>query len=152
MYLPTEITDALAKCYWPGRCQLLRYRNMTLYVDGAHTIDSLHLCIDWFNSKTNLKYDAETYLNNCSKLWNFFHFILIYISTGKKFLLFNITGDRNVNEMLNVINAKMRFEQALFTPNVSTLCSQAAKGKIGFIYYLIVATTFCLLMFSCYLT
>ncbi|XP_055326265.1 folylpolyglutamate synthase, mitochondrial-like [Sitodiplosis mosellana] len=105
LHLPIEITNALANCYWPGRCQTLHQRNMTLYIDGAHTIDSLHLCIDWFINKTQL-------------------------STEKKFLLFNITGGRNANDMLDVINAKTKFYRAIFTPNVSTLCSRAARDNM----------------------
>lgn len=54
--LPVKVTEALVNCYWPGRCQTLCHRNMTIYIDGAHTIDSLHLCIDWFNSKTKSRY------------------------------------------------------------------------------------------------
>lgn len=50
--LPTEIAEGLAYCYWPGRCQTITYRNMTLYIDGAHTNDSLQLCVDWFITKT----------------------------------------------------------------------------------------------------
>lgn len=54
--LPIEFTEALLNCYWPGRCQTLCHRNMTLYIDGAHTIDSLQLCVDWFNSNTRLRF------------------------------------------------------------------------------------------------
>lgn len=50
--LPIEVVEALNDCYWPGRCQTLIYRNLTLYIDGAHTKDSLQLCVDWFNTAT----------------------------------------------------------------------------------------------------
>ncbi|XP_031625773.1 folylpolyglutamate synthase, mitochondrial [Contarinia nasturtii] len=97
--LPVEVMEALVNCYWPGRCQTLIYRNLTLYIDGAHTIDSLQLCVDWFNDKTNSRPE-------------------------KKLLLFNVTGDRNVSDMLDIINSKIQFEQALFTPNISSLQTQ----------------------------
>lgn len=51
--LKKEIAEGLVNCYWPGRCQILQYRNLTIYIDGAHTIDSLSLCIDWFTAATN---------------------------------------------------------------------------------------------------
>lgn len=52
LIVPNEITEALVSCHWPGRCQILRYRNIQLFIDGAHTIDSLQLCMDWFSSVT----------------------------------------------------------------------------------------------------
>lgn len=49
-------------------------------------------------------------------------------SRAKQFLIFNVTGDRNANDMLDVINSRIQFDQALFTPNISSLCCQD-KGK-----------------------
>lgn len=46
--LPSVIVDGLMNCYWPGRCQALVHRGNTIYIDGAHTIDSLGICVDWF--------------------------------------------------------------------------------------------------------
>lgn len=54
----------------------------------------------------------------------------------KRFLLFNITGDRNANNMLDLINKEIQFECALFTPNISSLCS-AAKGNEYLLHFLI---------------
>lgn len=48
--LPSEVVEALVTCYWPGRCQTVCYKNFNLFVDGAHTLESLELCIDWFIS------------------------------------------------------------------------------------------------------
>lgn len=52
LMIPKEIVEGLLNCYWPGRCQTICYRNITIYIDGAHTIDSLQLCVDWFITKT----------------------------------------------------------------------------------------------------
>lgn len=46
--LPSVIVDGLVNCYWPGRCHATKHRGNTLYIDGAHTIDSLGICVDWF--------------------------------------------------------------------------------------------------------
>lgn len=46
--LPSVIIDGLVNCYWPGRCQALTHRGNAVYIDGAHTIDSLGICVDWF--------------------------------------------------------------------------------------------------------
>lgn len=50
--LSPKIVEAIINCQWPGRCQTLRWRNMILYIDGAHTLDSLQLCLDWFAAMT----------------------------------------------------------------------------------------------------
>lgn len=66
----------------------------------------------------------------------FFSFILLntfkfIYSCNKKILLFNVTGDRNPNEMLKLISENVQFDEALFTPNISSLCTQA-KGRPHF--------------------
>lgn len=46
--LPAVIVDGLRNCNWPGRCQVVTHRGNNVYIDGAHTIDSLGICVDWF--------------------------------------------------------------------------------------------------------
>ncbi|KAG6821585.1 hypothetical protein H0H93_000094 [Arthromyces matolae] len=44
---------ALKETKWPGRCQTVfdpRRENVTWYLDGAHTVESLQCCIKWFAS------------------------------------------------------------------------------------------------------
>ncbi|KAG6869316.1 hypothetical protein C0993_000069 [Termitomyces sp. T159_Od127] len=57
--IPTEgglsetFKTALRKTKWPGRCQTVQdpnRQNVTWYLDGAHTVDSLKCCIQWFAS------------------------------------------------------------------------------------------------------
>lgn len=41
----------LVQTKWPGRCQTLqdpKRTNLTWYLDGAHTLESLDCCIQWF--------------------------------------------------------------------------------------------------------
>lgn len=54
--LHKKIIAAISGYNWPGRCQKLTYRSMTIYIDGAHTIESTKLCIDWFSSVTRSEY------------------------------------------------------------------------------------------------
>lgn len=53
--LSQEIAEALMNCFYPGRCQILIQRNMTFFLDVAHTDESIKVCVDWFNSKTQSK-------------------------------------------------------------------------------------------------
>lgn len=46
--LPSVIVDGLINCYWAGRCQALVHLGNKIYIDGAHTVDSLDVCIDWY--------------------------------------------------------------------------------------------------------
>ena len=38
----------LKDCRWPGRCQTFTEREVTWYMDGAHTPESLDVCVKWF--------------------------------------------------------------------------------------------------------
>lgn len=51
--LPTTFITALKATKWPGRCQTVvdpRRDGITWYLDGAHTVESLECCIEWFAS------------------------------------------------------------------------------------------------------
>lgn len=51
--LPAKFITALQKTKWPGRCQTVvdpNRQNITWYLDGAHTVESLKCCIQWFAS------------------------------------------------------------------------------------------------------
>ncbi|KAG6833899.1 hypothetical protein H0H87_007910 [Tephrocybe sp. NHM501043] len=55
--LGTELSDtfvtALKEARWPGRCQTVKdpkRQNVTWYLDGAHTVESLECCMQWFAS------------------------------------------------------------------------------------------------------
>lgn len=85
-----KITMALASYKWPGRTQILRTSVADFFLDGAHTIDSVLHCISWFE-KTSRR-------------------------ISNKFLIFNITGDRNSLELLKLLKS-LHFNRAYFTPN-----------------------------------
>lgn len=49
--LPSSFVAGLKAAKWPGRCQTVAdpiNGNLTWYLDGAHTIESLDCCMDWF--------------------------------------------------------------------------------------------------------
>lgn len=61
------------------------------YLDGAHTNESISVCANWFKSSTK-------------------H------STGSKVLIFNATGERSSDRMLDVLRT-CEFAQVFFVPN-----------------------------------
>jgi folylpolyglutamate synthase len=49
--LPQTFVEGLRAAKWPGRCQIVpdpTERSLTWYLDGAHTLESLDCCMDWF--------------------------------------------------------------------------------------------------------
>jgi folylpolyglutamate synthase len=56
---PSKVFDnsntlkGLADASWPGRCQLLPNHNLTLCLDGAHTVDSMQAVVDWYSKLTD---------------------------------------------------------------------------------------------------
>ncbi|CAM9818258.1 unnamed protein product [Ectocarpus sp. 12 AP-2014] len=50
-----EVHQGLSCCVWPGRCQVFRppaFPSVTMYLDGAHTEQSMRACLGWFVEKT----------------------------------------------------------------------------------------------------
>ncbi|KAI0053016.1 FolC bifunctional protein [Auriscalpium vulgare] len=53
MALPDSFIKGLEQARWPGRCQTVpdpKYPATTWYLDGAHTVESLDCCVQWFVS------------------------------------------------------------------------------------------------------
>ena len=51
--LPESFKHGLATAKWPGRCQTIIdpiRSGVTWYLDGAHTVESLECCMQWFGS------------------------------------------------------------------------------------------------------
>lgn len=49
--LTDDFVRGLENARWPGRCQTVpdpAFSNTTWYLDGAHTMESLECCIQWF--------------------------------------------------------------------------------------------------------
>lgn len=49
--LPPEFRKGLETVQWGGRCETRKERNLTWYLDGAHTLDSMRLVAEWFGSQ-----------------------------------------------------------------------------------------------------
>lgn len=52
--LPEAIVRGLERTSWPGRCQVAQDKEkegVTWYLDGAHTVESLKCCGEWFGEE-----------------------------------------------------------------------------------------------------
>lgn len=82
---------ALKETFWPGRCQTIQLEEgLTLYLDGAHTSESLNACIAWFKN--------------------------VVPKDGKRVLVFNCSFDRNPEKLLGPLR-DFSFDFACFCPN-----------------------------------
>ncbi|RPA83955.1 FolC bifunctional protein [Ascobolus immersus RN42] len=48
--LPEEFKKGLREVTWPGRCEVRKKGNVTYFIDGAHTHESLKVAGEWFLS------------------------------------------------------------------------------------------------------
>nr|CAD7434075.1 unnamed protein product [Timema monikensis] len=109
---PFSITRRLAlglkQCSWPGRTQVIHKDNLLYFLDGAHTLESMELCSQWFIAAS-------------------------YGSSLKRVLLFNSTGDRQSSELLSPL-LDCDFHYVLFCPNIVTpqvnLASDQANCRV----------------------
>lgn len=107
--VPEGFKKGLELVKWPGRGQQLsinetKYKsigkNTTWYLDGAHTIESLQVCADWFKStmqKSNNNNDVRV-------------------------LVFNCTHGRDSGRLLQVITdiqSQVNFNHVIFTTNIT---------------------------------
>jgi folylpolyglutamate synthase/dihydropteroate synthase len=101
-----KFINAFKKCEFEGRFQKICYDNINLFLDGAHTIDSIQICLEWFKKQ-------------------------IHDKNSIKILVFNVTGDRDSLKMLEILNS-MNFNHVYFTTNIATAASD--NGKCGEFY------------------
>ncbi|PWZ03693.1 FolC bifunctional protein [Testicularia cyperi] len=72
---------------WPGRCQTVpssTHKDLTWFLDGAHTTDSLGVCLDWFVTQTEV--ETESMGNQSHRV-----------------LVFNCTNGRSAEELLTSV-------------------------------------------------
>ena len=109
--LGKNVILGLKDCKWAGRFQIVKEDNITYFLDGAHTTDSMEHCSKWF-------YEEST---NLSK------------KTGKtitRILIFNCTGERHSESLLKPIESK--FNYAIFCPNRSHNVKDVASDQSNF--------------------
>lgn len=95
--LTEKVAQGVESCFWPGRCHQVRKGNKRIFLDGAHTVESVELCAKWFQS--------------CQRKEN------------PKILIFNATGDRDTHKLLDILGKNVNFNRVYFTPNVASLKS-----------------------------
>lgn len=101
---------ALKNTQCPGRSQIIHGKYLDVYLDGAHTQESMKNCVNWFN-KSLINY--KTINNNINV---------------KKILIFNSTGSRDYCELFNILKT-INFNYVYFVPNNSGAKSHDHENK-----------------------
>ncbi|KXS20063.1 FolC bifunctional protein [Gonapodya prolifera JEL478] len=102
----------LQNAKWPGRAQkatFSQYSEIVWYLDGAHTVESLDVCADWYLSQ-NLNSKSEQHI-----------------------LVFNCTGQRKAGVIMAPLvrlNGRINFRTILFTTNVPFNDPEGSKDNI----------------------
>lgn len=89
--LPKETLAGLANCQWPGRYQVFPSvggdPDLTFFMDGAHTKESIQLCAKWFaKTSMDMQHQLEKSSNKQVKVY--------------RMLIFNVTGRRNASDLM----------------------------------------------------
>lgn len=92
---------AFQKCQFEGRFQKISDDNLHFYLDGAHTTESMKICLEWYKNQ-------------------------IDESNSIKVLVFNVTGDRDSSRLLEILHS-MKFRHVYFTTNIAKINSENVK-------------------------
>ncbi|KAK0498610.1 Mur ligase [Armillaria luteobubalina] len=99
------VIEGLKKTSWPGRCQTVAdpsSQNLTWFLDGAHTLESLDCCMQWHVSPGVGLPEKST------------------SARPKRILVFNCTSGRSGSSFLSAMYAKLsaqlQLHQSLETP------------------------------------
>uniref|UniRef100_A0A1B0CTM4 Folylpolyglutamate synthase n=2 Tax=Lutzomyia longipalpis TaxID=7200 RepID=A0A1B0CTM4_LUTLO len=90
-----EISDGIENTKWPGRCQIIPFHRRTIFLDGAHTLESMEVCAEWF-------------VDNTAR------------NSNPKCLIFNVTGSRDSKKLLRMLINTSSFSTIIFTPNIAS--------------------------------
>ncbi|GAA6060839.1 hypothetical protein JCM10212_005257 [Sporobolomyces blumeae] len=116
--LPDDIVHGLERTSWPGRCQTARdteSSSLMWYLDGAHTVESLKCCGEWFADEAF----AES-------------------RKASRTLVFNCTSGRSGHSLLSTLLSSLPrsspdlpqpFDHVIFCTN-TTFSSGTSKGDL----------------------
>ncbi|KAF8974450.1 Mur ligase [Flammula alnicola] len=99
--LPESFKRGLIETKWPGRCQTVvdpRRPGFTWYLDGAHTVESLECCFQWFVTP-GVGISVSPHTDNTRTL--------------TRFLVFNCTSGRSGETFLRKVKETIRVQLLL---------------------------------------
>ncbi|GAC92493.1 folylpolyglutamate synthase [Pseudozyma hubeiensis SY62] len=116
----------LEEARWPGRCQTVptsrQGMGLTWYLDGAHTTDSLGVCLGWFTAiqqrQTQSKQNKRIFVFNCTN-GRSAHELLSSVLDAVETSLAGEGSGPTKDESSRYRLAKDYFDQVIFTTNIT---------------------------------
>ncbi|XP_069689535.1 folylpolyglutamate synthase, mitochondrial-like isoform X2 [Periplaneta americana] len=108
--ITSKVALGLRFCSWPGRNQIIHHGLFHYFLDGAHTVESLWFCADWF-------------IRNSGAILN--------KSTPFRVLIFNCTGDRDPKTLLMPLLC-CGFHLVVFCPNTITTSTNSSSDQANY--------------------
>ncbi|XP_066994340.2 folylpolyglutamate synthase, mitochondrial isoform X2 [Anabrus simplex] len=106
-----NMMQGLKSCSWPGRTQVIQKERVIYFLDGAHTAESMEMCVSWFQH-------LSSSINGCE--------------APVRVLLFNATGSRDPTLLLTPL-LRCCFDIAIFCPNRVTATVDPTSDQANFI-------------------
>ncbi|MBW0511758.1 hypothetical protein O181_051473 [Austropuccinia psidii MF-1] len=131
--LSTEILRGLQNVEFSGRCQKIldrKIKNLYWYIDGAHTIESMKFCGNWFKTEIN-QLSTQGIGDNNNQNYRKINKVLIFNCTNGRSpqdllkSLLDALGSVSEKETLSIES----FDCAIFTPNI-TYMNQTYKPDL----------------------
>ncbi|KAI4525414.1 Mur ligase [Schizophyllum commune] len=155
--LSPPVVRGLQKARWPGRCQTVRdpKHPVTWYLDGAHTVESLECCMQWYTSPgvgltaspeadPELQLPEAGWFSALAKRWRI-PGLSVAPAKPSRVLIFNCTSGRAgpsfLGTMLEKVTAQLKlhgregeslstfFDRVIFCANV-TYADGGFKGDL----------------------
>ncbi|THH11485.1 hypothetical protein EW145_g640 [Phellinidium pouzarii] len=126
--LSAAFVSGLENTRWPGRCQTVpdpSLKGTTWFLDGAHTVESLECCVQWFFSPAvglweKVHKPVRIFIFNCTHGRSGSSFLLTVLSKMKAQLQLHGKGDIDPNHF---------FDHVIFCSNV-TYADGGFKGDL----------------------
>lgn len=121
--LNDQTKQGLKLWFWPGRFQIFKLENKTFYLDGAHVIQSIAFCINWFRNST-----AKKLLFRYNSIQSMYSLNFIFSSDKLKILICNMIGGRDYVKMLIELRKFKEFHSVIFVPNIPSTDHKTIAG------------------------
>jgi folylpolyglutamate synthase len=118
-----ELKDGINNVVFRGRFEKIKKENITWYLDGAHTAESIKVATQWFKHEMFYAKDPADFINQMRK--------------STRVLLFNQQGDREAVDLLERLyrasqeGSGLDFDQVVFCPTKRKSSEASKKGKIS---------------------
>ncbi|GMT31349.1 hypothetical protein PFISCL1PPCAC_22646, partial [Pristionchus fissidentatus] len=121
--VPAVWAEAIARCHWPGRSQILECGRRRFFLDGAHTVKSMQSCVEWFRSASSQQRAND---ENAEKMNG--------KSGGKRrvtTLVFHCTGDRRPETLMESLKP-LPFTRVFLCPPMVARSLPASSDAANF--------------------